>query len=302
MDLNRVAIFVRIVEAGGVTAAAAKLKLPKSSVSRSLTQLEQELGMALLVRGHRQLNLSDAGRSFFEAASKGLAAVEEAKDGILDQHRTPSGVVRLALPNFGTHHFGAMIARFVRKYPAVEIEVTTTTHQADPIRDGFDLALTMGKLADSSLIVRPLGRGDSGIFASAGYLKKRGMPHSPADLAKHDCVLYRTTARKGKWALSRGKEAQSVTVSGPLRVDSLALLLATMLDDAGLGLLPVHLAGTDPSMQNLTRVLPDYVVAGEALQLVYPASRHTPQRVRLLCEHLVASSAGCPNDRGPNPA
>ncbi|WP_394841890.1 LysR family transcriptional regulator [Pendulispora brunnea] len=296
MDLNRVAMFVKIVESGGVTAAAAKLKLPKSSVSRSLTQLEQELGMELLVRGHRQLNLSDAGRSFFEAASKGLAAVEEAKDGILDQHRTPSGMLRVAIPNYGAHLFGGMIASFVGQYPAVEVEVTTTTHQADPIREGFDLAIVMGKLSDSSLIVRPLGRGDLGIFASAKYLKRRGVPHSPADLAQHDCVLYRTTSRKTKWALVRGKETQTVNVSGSLRVDTLTLLVAMMLEDAGLGLLPVHLS-RDPSMQGLTRVLPDCVVAGDPLQLVYPASRHTPQRVRLFCEHIVTASSSCPNDK-----
>ena len=301
MDLNRVATFVKIVEAGGVTAAATKLKLPKSSVSRSLTQLEQELGMELLVRGHRQLILSEAGRSFFEAASKGLSAVEEARDGLRDQHRTPSGLVRLAIPpDIGTLVLAPTLAQFVRDYPEVELEVSTSTRPVDPIRDGFDLVVTTGVMADSSLIARPLGKGDLGIFASEAYLQRRGTPRSPADLANHDCVLYRPALQKMKWVLSRETETEHVMVTGSLRVDNLFLVVAMAAAGAGLALLPVHLR-LHPSTQGLVRVLPDYAVAGEPVQLVYPAARHTPLRVKLLCDAIVKGTSACPRGSVASP-
>ncbi len=300
MDLNRVAMFVKIVEAGGVTRAADKLKLPKSSVSRHLGQLEEELGMELLVRGQRELKLSEAGRSFYEAASKGIAAVEEARDGIRDQHQAPSGVVRLAVPfDFGALLVAPLVAQFVRDYPGVEVEMSATTRRVDPIRDGFDLVIWEGKLADSSLIARPLGRGDLGVFAAESYLRMRRPPRTPAELSQHDCVLYRPTSRKAKWVLSRNlqsnAESETVTVSGPMRVDELFMVIGGVAAGAGLALLPVHLHQQYPAMKSLVRVLPDYVMRGEPMQLLYPASRHAPLRVKLLCEAIVKSSSSCPN-------
>lgn len=299
MDLNKAATFVRIVEAGGVTAAATKLKLPKSSVSRRLTQLEHDLGAQLVLRSSREFRLTDAGRAFFEAASRGIAALEEASDDIRAQQHGPRGLVRLVAPPDLGMSLVAPIARVAREHPGLQIELSLSSRQADPIRDGFDLAVCVGKLSDSSLIVRPLGTVDAGIFASAAYLAARGTPRAPADLAAHDCVLHRAAGKKARWELTGPAGATSVEVSGQLRVDDRFAAATALMADAGLGVLPLHLlASWGPDPQALVRVLEDHVVRGEPAQIVYPASRHVPRRVSLVCEALLAAvTTQCPRAR-----
>jgi DNA-binding transcriptional LysR family regulator len=296
MDFNKVAMFVEIADAGGVTAAATKLGLPKSSVSRSLTQLEQELGVQLVVRGSRAFHLSDAGRAFLDASSKGIAAIAEARDDIRDESSGPRGLVRIsAPPALGTWVLTPVIAAFVRKYPDVRVELSVSSRQADPIRDGFDLVMSLGKLADSSLIARSLGTVDAGVFASAAYLRQRGTPRKPSDLTKHQCVLNRPSGKKARWTLNGPSGAETVAVDGGIRVDDLFTTLAAVLADGGLGILPLHLQRTEPSARDIVRVLPNHIVRGEPLQLVYPASRHVPLRITLLSEAIVeAVATRCP--------
>ena len=303
IDFNRVAMFVHITEAGGVTAAAAKLKLPKSSVSRGLTQLEGELGVQLVVRGSRTFRLTDAGRAFFDAASKGIAAVEDARDDVRNDNTVPHGLIRLAAPpTFGTWLLAPLIARFVRDYPNVQIDLCLTGRQIDPARDGFDLVVSTGKLADSSAMVRSLGTVDGGVFGSAAYLRERGTPRRPSDLAKHECILSRSPGQKDRWSLTSSTGASVVVVvDGHIRVDDPFTAIATASADGGLVVLPVHFPSAGPAASPLVRVLPEYVVRGETAQLVYPAARHVPLRVSLLCDAIVkAATTSCPTRNTPN--
>jgi DNA-binding transcriptional LysR family regulator len=304
IDFNRVAMFVQIAEAGGVTAAAEKMKLPKSSVSRGLSQLESELGVELVVRGSRRFRLSDAGRAFFEAASKGIAAVELARDDIREEQATPRGLVRVAAPaTQGTWFLAPVVAAYVRAHAGVEVEVAVSRRPLDAIREGFDLALAGGKLADSSLIVRRLGVIDFGIFASAKYLRERGTPRQPSDLSAHECILHDVFGQKGRWELTGPSGVVVATVKGRIRADDFFVVTAAAVEHGGLAVLPTH--GADGAMPSLVRVLPDYVVRGEPMQLVYPASRHMPLRVSLLCDAIVAATSSCPSGtmkdaRAPN--
>ncbi|WP_394821583.1 LysR family transcriptional regulator [Pendulispora albinea] len=292
MDLNKAATFVQIVEAGGVTAAASRRGLPKSSVSRSLTQLEAELGVQLVLRGGRRFRLTDAGRSFFEAAAAGVAALEEARDGIRDQQSGLHGLVRIAAPtDLGTTLVAPALARFVRAYPDVRIELSLGTGTVDPVRDGFDLAVCMGKLSDSSLIARPLGTVDACILASRGYLEARGTPMTPSDLAAHDCVLYRATGKNLRWELSGPSGTETVRVTGPIHVNDRSAVAAAIAAGAGLGILPFYYQHTAA----LVRVLPKYMVRGDLAQIVYPASRHVSLRTRLLGDAILeAAKNQCP--------
>src|SRR3954468_16049531 len=150
IDFNRVAMFVHISEAGGVTAAAEKTKLPKSSISRGLSQLESELGVELVVRGSRGFRLSEAGQVFFDAASKGIQAVESAREEIRGGQETARGLIRIAAPpTMGTWFLAPVIARFVREHPEVQVDLSVGGRSTDAVREGFDLALHVGKLADS---------------------------------------------------------------------------------------------------------------------------------------------------------
>jgi DNA-binding transcriptional LysR family regulator len=305
IDLNRVAMFVRIASAGGVTAAATQLKVPKSSVSRGLSQLEAELGVELVVRSSRRFRLTEAGHSFFRAASKGIATVDDAREEIRREKVAPHGLVRIAAPaNVATTFLPPVISQFVRQYPKVQIELCVTGRQVDPVRDGFDLVVgTNGKLTDSSSKVRSLGTLDAGVYATATYLRERGTPRRPVDLAKHDCILRGPSGKRDRWRLTGPSGTVVVPVDGHIRVDDLLGVVATAAAHGGLALLPLHLAGHEPSREALERVLPDYVVRGEAVQLIYPAQRHAPLRVTLLCEAIVAyARESCPKPtRTPAP-
>ncbi len=188
------------------------------------------------------------------------------------------------------------MADFVRKYPEVEVEISVWTGQVDPVRDGFDVVVCVGKLADSSLILRSLGAGDAGVFASADYLRRRGTPTKPMDLASHDCVLLRPSGKKGRWALTGPAGVTNVAVHGPIRVDDIFTATAAVVASAGLAVLPLDLPRSQPAARSLVRVLPEHVVVGDPVQLVYPGSRHVPHRVTLFCDALaLAASTQCPS-------
>ncbi|HLU66890.1 MAG TPA: LysR family transcriptional regulator, partial [Kofleriaceae bacterium] len=166
MDLNRATTFVRVVESGGFTRAAEALSLPPSSVSRSVSRLEEELGVKLLERTTRMIKLTDAGRAFFERAREALAGLEEANELALDAAREPHGVVRLAVPPDLGSGVASLLASFMEQYPRIRVELTFTARGAELVGDLVDLAVAVGKLPDSSLIVRRLGRTTDRLFAA----------------------------------------------------------------------------------------------------------------------------------------
>lgn len=299
VDFNRVATFVRIVEAGGVTAAAATLKLPKSSVSRSLTQLEAELGAELVVRNRRKFELTAAGRAFYDAAAKGIATVTDAGDELRRAKDEPHGLVRIAAPmDVATAVLPPVLTSFVRRYPKVQVDLCVTGRPVDPVRDGFDLVLATGKLTDSSAKVRAIGAIDRGVFATEAYLRARGTPRRPSDLAAHDCILRGASGRRERWELSGPAGVVEVAVDGHLRVDDLFGAIAVAAADGGLVVLPLEMPASDPRVASLVRVLPEYVVLGGVAHLLYPARRHPPLPVSLLCDAILQHATGtCPQRR-----
>lgn len=290
LDLNRVAVFVRIAEAKGVSAAAARAKLPKSSVSRALTQLEDELGTLLIVRRSKGFQLTEAGQAFYEAAAKAIAAVHDARAELRSDGAAPRGSVRVAAPpGFATLVASPVIVAFVREYPAVDVELCVTAARVDPLRDGFDIVIGFGPLDDSSARVRRMGAMDAGIFGSRAYLAERGIPRRPSDLAKHDCVLQTRTSPKTRWSLRGPAGVAEIVVRGRIAVDDPFSACAVAASGGGLVVLPLHMVANEPSATSLQRVLRDWVIPGEPAQIVYAASRHVPLRVSMLCDALVAT-------------
>ena len=298
IDLNRVATFVHIANEGGVTAAAAKLKIPKSSVSRALSQLEAELGVELVVRSSRRFRLTDAGRTFFEAAAKSIETVNEAREELRREKSSPRGLVRIAAPaNVATAVVAPTVAQFVRLYPEVHVELSVTGQQLDPMRDGFDLVVSTRRLVDSSAKVRSMTTIDGGIFASPTYLRERGTPRRPSDLARHDCILREGAGKKDRWEVVGPSGTTVVAVDGHIRVDDLFTATAAAVAHGGLVVLPLHAAKLEVGAGTLERVMPEHAVRGETLQVVYAASRHVPLRVTMLCEAILTyTKSTCPTD------
>lgn len=292
MDFNRIAVFVRVVDERGFTAAARALGLPKSSVSRSVALLEEALGARLLHRSTRSMKLTEAGTAFYEQASRGLAGVEDASARVADLQSVVRGTIRITAPvDVGVAILEPVIARFVRRHPAVHFDVVLTGRVVDLVEESFDLALRAGPLRDGALFARKLGQIESALHASPRYLERAGIPASIDDLAHHQCILFRATRGRTTWTLRGPAGDESVEVRGPIAVDELSFARRAVLEGVGVGLLPTFLCIREVERGRLVRLLPTHVAPGSQLNLVYPSAKYLPHRVGVFRDFLAAKLA-----------
>lgn len=289
MDLNHVAAFVRVVQDGSFTAAAKALGLPKSSVSRSIAQLEQDLGVRLLHRTTRKLHLTDAGTAFHHRVSRALADIDEASNATADLQRELRGAVRVTAPlDLGVWAVASIVARFVRKNPEVEVEVKLTPRVVDLVGEGFDLAVRAGALRDQSLIARRVGGLVMGLYASSKYIARRGKPEVFAELPAHDCVVLRTENGTMPWTLTGpGGAEQSLVPQGRIYADDISFLKKAVLAGGGIAFLPDFVCAREEQSGKLVRLLPDWQLSGSELHIVYPSARYVPQRVVAFRDFLI---------------
>jgi DNA-binding transcriptional LysR family regulator len=291
MDLNRVAVFVRVVESGSFTAAAAALGHRKSSVSRSVAKLEDELGVKLLHRTTRRLTLTEAGSSYFNRVRDAVLGVEDATSVVRELGHEPRGTVRLTAPHdIDPKFLSGVIARFVRQYPKVRVDLVLTSRAVDLVDERIDLALRAGRVDDPSLVVRKIVASQAALFASPDYLRRRGHPRTLSDLAAHDCVLYRPQSGKSSWRLTGPSGDESIDVTGPIGADGMSFVVEAAASGAGIALVPTQMARQNVERGTLERVLAEYELWG-ALYVVAPASRYQLARVRLLRDFLVKGLA-----------
>lgn len=284
MDLNRIATFVRVVDEGGFTAAARALGLPKSSVSRSIALLERELGARLLMRSTRAVKLTEAGAAFYARVTQGLAAIAEARETVIDLEAQLGGRIRITAPvDAGSWMLAPIVAAFVDAHPAVTIDVVLTGRVVDLVEEGFDLALRAGRLRDGSLIARKLAKLDFGLYAAPSYLETRGAPKTPADLAGHRFVSFRSPTMTLLLVGPHGEE--TVDVSGSVMADDFSFVFHAVAAGAGIGLLPAFMAQKRPDV--IERVLRDRTMPGNDLHLVYPSARYVPRRVAAFRDFVV---------------
>jgi DNA-binding transcriptional LysR family regulator len=291
MDLNRVAVFVSVVATESFTAAAAKLGVPKSSVSRGVSQLEEELGVRLLERTTRKLSLTEAGEAFYRRAQPALAGLEEASAVANSLRREPRGTVRMTAPlELGVAVLPKLVVEFTKKYPTIQIALSLTSRVVDLVGEQFDLALRAGKLEDSSLVARKISNVDLALYASPAYLDRRGRPKSVAELAKHDCILHRSRGGGDTWTLGGPQGEEQVDVNGPVQADAMFFLMDAAIAGGGIALLPQDVADAEFRASRLERVLDKHGVRGGAYYLLMPSSRLVPAHVVLfrdfLLEHL----------------
>jgi DNA-binding transcriptional LysR family regulator len=301
MDLNRAAVFVRVVDEGGFTAAARALRLPKSSISRAVALLEEELGARLLQRSTRKVRLTEAGTAFYERAARGIAGVQEAADAVADLQGTLRGRIRLTAPaDAATWLMAPLIARFVAEHPAVHVELVLTARVVDLVTEGFDFAMRAAALTDSTLVARRLAPVEVRLYAAPSYLARRPAPATVAELAQHDCVLFRPERGRATWTL-RGPDgdAQQVSVRGPIGADDFAFLQQAAVAGAGIALLPSFLcraAGAAPGA--LVPVLPGFATpAAGNWHLVYPSARYLPRRAAVFRDLILAELGEAPTTR-----
>lgn len=290
MDLNRVAAFARVVQDGSFTAAAKALGVPKSSVSRSVAQLEQDLGARLLHRTTRKLHLTEAGSAFYERVARALSDIDEATSVASDTQAQPRGLVRVTAPlDIGVWALAGIVSRFVRTHPTIRVDVSLSGSHVDLVSEGFDLAVRAGPIRDQSLVARRVGTIEAGFYAAGHWVKKHGRPETPADLAKFDNIVFRPVNGRATYPLvSSDGRKEEVAVTGCVSADDLSFVKKAALAGAGIGLIPEFLCAKEWMSGKLVRVLPEWSLgAGAELSIVYPSARFLPQRVAVVRDFLV---------------
>jgi len=289
--------FVAVVEAGSFTAAADRLDAAKSAVSRRVSALEDRLGVQLLRRTTRRLNLTDTGLSFYEHSSRILADLDEAEAAVLQEHGELRGSLRVAMPvSFGVRHMGPVIARFAQQHPRVKFDLDLNDRRIDLLEEGVDVAVRIGRLRDSSLIARRLFDARTVVCASQRYLDEHGVPETPADLGFHDCLVYGNLAEPAKWPY-RGPDgvAASVDVRIALSASSGDFLGAAAAQGLGVLIQPTFIAGQSICNGDLVPILRDYEWPVSPAYAVYPPTRHLSYRVRAFIDFLAEEFAGVPH-------
>jgi DNA-binding transcriptional LysR family regulator len=286
LDLNLVAIFLRVVEMGSFTAAGAALRIPKSSASRAVLRLEETLGVRLLQRTTRRLTLTDAGQRYLAEVRAPLGRIAEASSEVAEMGREPRGVVRVSTaPPIGENFMGDVFVAFTRENPRIRVELVVASRRVNLVQENIDLAIRAGRLDDSSLIARKVAVGGLGVYAAPAYLEERGTPRQLAALADHDAVIYSRTG--STWRLHGPRGVERVDVQGRILADDLGTVRLLALAGAGIALLPDMHAHGDVERGTLIRVLPRYGFRGEPLHLVSVPLRHVPLRVKLLRDFLL---------------
>ncbi len=288
--------FVAVVEAGSFTAAAGRLNAAKSAVSRRISALEERLGVQLLRRTTRVLNVTESGQSFYEHSARILADLDEAEAAVQQEHGELRGTLRVALPlSFGVRHMCKPIAAFTKLHPKLHFDLDLNDRRIDLLEEGMDLALRIGHLKDSSLIARRLFDMKTVIAASPHYLKVRGAPQTPEDLADHDCLVYSNLADPDNWTWRDGTGKEHVMkVNTVLRASSGDFLANAAAHGLGVVIQPTFLAAEAIRRGNLVPLLTDYQWPVSPAYAVYPPTRHLSFRVRAFIDFLAEKFAGTP--------
>lgn len=293
-DLVSLALFARVVEAGSFTAAARALGLSKSAVSARVARLEDRLGARLLHRTTRRLSLSQAGAALYERAARMVAAANDAAELAEGTSREPRGRLRISAPvTLAQMFLGPVLAEFLRAQPSVQIDLDASDRMVDLVAEGFDLAVRIANLRDSSLVARKLATDRLVVVGSPSYLARAGTPRSVADLAQHNCLRYAQVSGSAEWGF-RGFERVRQVVEGNLVVSDGTVLREAAAAGLGLAVLPAFMVAAELASRRLVPVLEELPRREIGIFAVYPHRRNVPAKVRAFVDFLVARFARAP--------
>ncbi len=295
-DLEAWAVFAKVAETGSFARAAADLGLSRPTVSKLIGRLETRLGASLLNRTSRRLSLTETGRATVAAAARILAEGEAAEAEAMAQSAEPRGAVRLAVPmSFGLAHVAPLLPDLMSAYPQVTMDLHFGDETVDLIGGGFDLALRIAALTDSSLRARRICAVRRLLVGAPGYFARHGRPDKPGDLAEHACLGYAYLPTPDRWHfIHRSGEAAAVTPRGPLRTNNADAMMPALRAGVGLAVQPEFLVWDDIAAGKLEIALPDWSMPAIALNVVTPPAAHRPARVAAVIAFLVLRLSAAP--------
>ena len=288
------ATFVAVVEAGSFTAAADRLDVAKSVVSRRVSALEERLGVQLLRRTTRRLSLTESGAGFYERSLRLLSDLEEAESAVAQEHGELRGQLRIALPlSFGLRHMPEPIAAFSKQHPRVDFDLDLNDRRVDLIEEGMDFAVRIGHLRDSTLIARKLFDAHTVICASPDYLATNGTPAHPDQLSDHTCMVYSNLAEPGRWAYTdTDGTRRRVDVGRGMQASSGDFLCEAAVAGLGIIMQPTFIAHDAIRTGALVPILTEFGWPVSPGYAVYPPTRHLSFRVREFLDFLVEHFSG----------
>lgn len=277
-------VFARVVAARGMSAAGRELNLSPAVISKRIRRLEERLGVRLLQRTTRQLALTEAGQGFYERVISILSSVEEAEAWVSQGSETVRGMLRVSAPtSFARMHIAPHLNRFLDLYPGVTVEIILSDAYVDIVGEGFDLAIRIADLQDSSLVARRLAPNHRILCAAPAYLERRGMPKTLEDLGHHHLL----THGAGDWRLEGPEGSGHVRVHGPLRTNSSEVVREAVVAGIGIALRSTWDVAPELRAGRLVQVLPAYAGSHRvAIHAVYPSRRHLEQKVRAFVDFL----------------
>lgn len=288
-DLNELAFFAKVVEAGSFTAAARALRVPKATVSRKVASLETRLGARLLHRTTRRVRPTELGEAYYRRCAEILLGIEDARMLVGGFLAVPRGRLRVSAPvAFGSTILADWMTEFLAVTPEVEAEVLLTNQYADLVAEGIDVAFRAGPLQESSLVARRLGPVPYVVCAAPGYLREHGTPRRPPDLRQHACLGLLGLPQRDHWPLAGPQGPEPVEVRSRATSNDILFARRAALIGAGVAYLPAFLVAEDLALGRLVQVLPDYGLPARDLYAVYPSRNYLAPPVRAFLDFVVA--------------
>lgn len=286
MDIFRnMELFIEVASAGGFRAAADRLAMPNSKVSRRISELERDLGLRLFNRTTRRVELTEAGRLYFERCRRIIDEARLAHEELSGMVSQPSGLIRASVPvDFTLVYLGDILGEFLRLYPGIRLDLDVTPRQSDLISEPVDLTIRIGEPKDSQWIARKLVTFKAALFASPDYLAAHGAPQTPQDLLRHNCL--RVADRPWKLVNTRSAEEQTVAASGSFTANNIGLLRKMALQGTGVVLLTQDFASEDLEAGRFLRLLPDWAPPDFSAYAL-TETRLLPAKVRVFIDFLI---------------
>ena len=287
MEIESCRVFVKVVQLGSFSKAAELLKLPKSTVSRTISRLERETETKLLLRTTRNLTLTSSGRLFYESCLGPIQTLEDARKSLQGQDSIIAGSVRFTAPeDLGVQIISPALGRLAKEHPQLSFDLSYTDQVVDLVKEGYDMAIRVGPLRPSRFKAKKLGEVNLIPVASVEYLKMRGTPKTPNDLKNFDCLTFNDYINKPTWKLkSEGKTIQ-VSIKVKVSANQMSSLLSLALQSAGIAFIPSFLAKPHINSGELKRILPEWKGEGLPIYLVTPTGTSESSRLKLIADEL----------------
>lgn len=286
LDLGCLMLFHEVVEAGSLTAASAKLKLAKSTVSRRLARLEQQVGSILVKRGTRKLALTEIGASLHNRCQRIAGEVQQASEQALEMHSNMQGMLRLSIPgDLGVIWLGTVISEFVRQFPEITMTVRLNNGDiVDPIEEPFDLVIQVGETKPLRSVYRRLATLSRGIYASPEYLARRGTPRSREECKAHEWIVTDVQVRDGVWLFRKGSKRRAISIVSKIVTNDARLARELAIAGLGLVLVPDTLCRDAVKQRRLVRVLTDWQTPALQVVALFLSRDRIPRKTRVFLE------------------